>query len=242
MISIGPTINIGKQSGVRMSGGGGYSPAALIASMVARYKLDETSDGSGAVTRVDSIGSADLTDTNNVPSTPGVLYDDAAIFDLANSESLSTADAILQVDGASFWFSCWARLSSSMTRSIIHRLSTGAGGGYNLEQFGSTFRLIGGVPSASDITINGDAVNIGEWAFVLCYWDAVNDLLSIQVNNGTPDTAACTAIGNSTTPFRLAYSGAAYWTGALQEVLFGKGYVPTLADANYLYHNQGDYG
>lgn len=43
-------------------------PAALQAGMVSYWNFDEESDGSGAVTRLDSVGDNDLTDNNTTPS------------------------------------------------------------------------------------------------------------------------------------------------------------------------------
>lgn len=53
--------------------------------------MDESSDGSGAVTRSDSTGLNNLTDNNTVPSDTGIISN-AAKFTYTNAEYLSIAD------------------------------------------------------------------------------------------------------------------------------------------------------
>ena len=53
---------------------GGYGLLdPIITDLVSYYSMDESSDGSGAVTRVDSEGSNDLTDVSNAPSGTGKI-------------------------------------------------------------------------------------------------------------------------------------------------------------------------
>lgn len=65
---------------------------ALIDNIVSYWKLDEFSDGTGAVTREDSHSTNDLTDNNTTPSGTGII-DLGADFELSSSEFLSIADA-----------------------------------------------------------------------------------------------------------------------------------------------------
>lgn len=65
---------------------------ALIDNLVSYWKLDEFSDGSGAVTRVDSHGSNNLTDNNTTPSATGIIALGADL-ERGNSEYLSISDA-----------------------------------------------------------------------------------------------------------------------------------------------------
>src|SRR3990167_5190383 len=66
---------------------------ALTDNLVAYWTLDESSDGSGAVTREDSTASNnDLTDNNTTASGTGIISN-GADFERANTEYLSITDA-----------------------------------------------------------------------------------------------------------------------------------------------------
>ena len=97
--------------------GAGYSaePGSLYASLVSYWKLDETSDGSGAVTRVDSVGTHNLTDTNTVLHSTSGKIGNCADIEKGYSESLvranASAAALLGASG-SWTFSCWVNPES----------------------------------------------------------------------------------------------------------------------------------
>lgn len=78
----------------------------LAASVAAYWKLDEASS-----TRADSEGTITLTDNNTVTSDTGKVYDLAAKFTAANSESLSTTDSgaltTLANSDTDFWVAAW---------------------------------------------------------------------------------------------------------------------------------------
>ena len=66
--------------------------------LTAGWKLDEESDGSAPVTRVDVLGVNDLTDNNTAPSTTDGTHGEVVDFSQASAESLS------RVDDAAFGF------------------------------------------------------------------------------------------------------------------------------------------
>jgi len=81
-----PNPNLSSGSFVSWDGGG------LLSKLKSYWKLDETSDGSGAVTREDSHGPNDLTDNNTTPSGTGKISLGANM-EQGSSEFLSIADA-----------------------------------------------------------------------------------------------------------------------------------------------------
>jgi hypothetical protein len=97
--------------------GAGYTaePGSLYASLVSYWKLDETSDGSGDVTRVDSVGTHNLTDTNTVLHSTSGKIGNCADIEKGNTESLvranASAAALLGASG-SWTFSCWVNPES----------------------------------------------------------------------------------------------------------------------------------
>jgi hypothetical protein len=91
--SLGP---LGRKYGGITGPFGGH--ATLANNLVSAWKLDESSDGSAPVVRVDAHGSNDLTDNNTVASAlkgagaPANMPANVASFVGANSEYLSVAD------------------------------------------------------------------------------------------------------------------------------------------------------
>lgn len=57
------------------------------------WKLNEISAGTGAITRVDSVGSNDLTDLNTVTTAEGYIEGASADFETSNTERLTITDA-----------------------------------------------------------------------------------------------------------------------------------------------------
>src|SRR5207247_6557818 len=81
--------------------------------LVSYWKLDDVSDGSGPVTRLDSVGSNHLTDNNTVASAPGKIGN-GADFESANNEFFSITDASqngLDITG-DLTISCWVKFES----------------------------------------------------------------------------------------------------------------------------------
>ncbi|MDI3335856.1 hypothetical protein QKW60_05525 [Defluviimonas aestuarii] len=78
--------------------GGGYvltsmtEHPTLMTGLVSAWELDEVSDGSVAVARIDSHGPNDLDDNGTVPSA-NISGTEVAVFDRANNEFLSISDA-----------------------------------------------------------------------------------------------------------------------------------------------------
>lgn len=110
---------------------------ALVDNLVSYWAMDESSDGSGAVTRVDSHASNDLTDTNTTASGTGIISN-GADFETSNNEVLSISDASqtgLDLTGdlsISMWVSFESLLSSSTDRFVIGKWGSAGNRGYAL--------------------------------------------------------------------------------------------------------------
>src|SRR6267378_4108573 len=113
------------RQGFQWSGGGAGS--SLITGLAGYWKLDEVSNGSAPVTRVDSAGTNDLTDNNTTPSAAGKISNAINPL-LANSEFLShVSNATLQTGNIDFTLTAWVQIADNANnRSIISKGSIAA--------------------------------------------------------------------------------------------------------------------
>ena len=85
---------------------------ALIDNLISYWKLDETSDGSGAVTRNDSHSTNHLTDNNTTASGTGKI--NAGVdFERTNSEYLSRADNASLSPTSDISFNFWVNFENA---------------------------------------------------------------------------------------------------------------------------------
>lgn len=88
--------------------------ADAVSSAVAHWNLNESSG-----TRVDSVGSNDLTDNNTVGVDTG-KFGNAAYFDILNSEYLSINDnAALSMGDVDFMLRAWIKLESTASSGVV---------------------------------------------------------------------------------------------------------------------------
>ena len=92
--------------------------AYLKDDLVSYWKMDETSDGSEAITRVDSHGSNDLTDNNTTKSGTGKI-NNCADMTLANDEYLSVADNSTLDFTTEMSISCWFNMDNAPSGEAI---------------------------------------------------------------------------------------------------------------------------
>jgi len=200
---------------------------ALLNDLEAYWSLDEASGS-----RADSTANAHtLTDNNTVLAATGVI-NDGADFESANSEYLSRANASLgnlSPGDQDFSISCWIKLESTGTemeimgvweptgnqREWMVRITTGAVPRFIVSSDGAG----GGSLTFVDW---GSALSTGVWYHVVAYHDAVNNLLGIVVNAGTPVTAAFSGGPfQGTGDFTVGRRGnGAYFDGVIDEAGF----------------------
>ncbi len=212
--------------------------------LISHWKLNETSG-----TRVDEHGPNDLTDNNTVGSSTGKLGL-AAQFVSANSEYLSIADnPDLSVGDINFTISCWVNVTSYSGNTVI--LQKGWYDAYMqyalfIDASTSKFHFYIADGAGSVMADNAGIVSTGVWYFIVISYDAANDQLSIQVNNGTADTASYSG-GNTTTTgaFQIGALGAGngnYLNGLVDSVSIWKRLLtPTELTSLYNSGNGFDY-
>jgi len=190
-----------------------YINDSLLTGLVSYWKLNEASG-----TRVDSVGSNNLTDNNTVTRVLG-KQSGAANFTSANSEYLSIAsNDSLNVGGTSFTFVYWVNLKdkaasnyafvSKYDQSLTNQLS------YYTDFIQSTdrFRFVISPDgtSASQVAVAANTFGsptIGVWYFIICEYNVATDIMSISVNNGTADTQSVADTFSGTSPFEIGKAG-----------------------------------
>jgi hypothetical protein len=228
------------------------SQPSLLTNLVSYWKLDENSPGIGAITRYDSIAASanHLTDTNNVPSSPGIIGNGAQ-FTIASSQRLTIAsNASLQVTNADFTLACWVKfnaLPATTTQVLVGKINSTSALStteYGLQLSNASpgrFRMnisdgsnVGGSFSNTTVT-----PSTGVWYFVIGWYDSVADLGHLQVNNGT-DVTNSYAFGTfaGSNAFSIGGTGTAgqYASAVVDEVGFWKR-VLTATERTFLYNN-----
>ena len=203
---------------------------ALIDSLVSYWKLDESSDGSGAVTRVDSHGSNDLTDNNTTPSGTGII-NNGSDHEVANSEYLSRADAdaaSLKPGDADFSIAAWLKFESltNLTQNLVAKYAEGGNQrSYALRLEGTTDKpgfALSNNGIGVDQAVWGSALVINIQYFIVGTYDATANEIGVSVNDETPVTAAhAGGAVDSTAAFMLgAQQTINFLDGILDEVSF----------------------
>lgn len=214
----------------------------LAQSLVDFWPLDEASgDRTGVKGTV-------LTDNNTVTSAAGIAYPLAAEFVASNSESLSAADsAALSAGNIDMWFACWLRPAAvDVSATVIGKFNTSAHREWQIAQVNTSLVLQvspDGTGTGNGAVTFANALTAGEWTFVMGYHDATNDLIGISANgSGFATSAHTTGIFDSAASFRVGGQGAgtAFFSGRIQSVAIGKNYVPSAADASFLYNKRPD--
>ena len=197
--------------------------------------MDETSDGSGPVTRVDSVTATgnDLTDNNTCASAAGKIGN-AASFITANSESLTrTSNASLQTGDIDFTIAGWAWLDSLTPNDegIVEKWDTAGQREYALVIETSRFRFYwspdGTAISSREATTFGN-LSISTWYFFECFHDATANTINIRINNGTADSVADGGgLVAGTSIFQIGRDGANFLAGRVDELGFWKRLLTT---------------
>ena len=212
----------------------------VLPSLIAYWKLDEFSDGSGAVTRNDSHGTNHLTDNGTTPSAAAKISNGINT-NPANNEYLDIIDnAAMSVGDIDFTFTVWVK-ADVLTNNTGLLGKWGVVAEYALFFISSRFRFA--VKNSSDVQTNVDANSLGApstgtYYFIVCGHDSVTNKIFIQVNNGTVDEAVTsTGVRDGANNFYIAkYTSAAdEWDGLVDEVGFWKRYL-SLAERTALYN------
>lgn len=205
--------------------------------LISWWSLDETSGN-----RADSHGSNTLTDNNTVLSAAG-KQGNAADFERDNTEYLSIVDnAGLSTGDIDFTVGGWVKNESlTNTNTVIakrddsdYEYSLGTSNTGPNHQF--FFQI-----NAPVTVYEGNAISTGVWYFVVAWHDATNDLIYIQVNNGTAASQATggSAPSDTTAPFIIGNNNVSATPrphdGLIDELFFYKR-ILTADERTWLYN------
>jgi len=217
---------------------------SLITSLVSYWKLDETSDGSGAVTRNDSHGINHLTDNGTTASGTGNL-NNGADFESGNSAYLSIPDASqsgLDITG-DLSVSMWIKFETVATTYLLQKGFEGnVQRSYVISWDSNTL----GFQTCSD-GVGGAGVNqawtpsTATWYHICLMYTSSIPSVDMYINgteiSGSSKTTLDTPIHNGTSDFALAgaSSPGAYFDGIMDEVgIWAK--VLSVAEKDQLYN------
>jgi hypothetical protein len=156
--------------------------AATITTPTSYWKLNELSSGAGAITRVDSVGSNNLTDNNTVTTGGGYIEGAGADFEADNSEYLSITNAAqtgLDLDNK-FSISAWVKLESTVTGLGMIVGKQGAGSSdfaFYVNDFASSNRLELRLDSTVITSDAADGLTVGVWTQVGVTYDQTNVII-----------------------------------------------------------------
>ena len=210
------------------------TPTSLFDGLVSWWTMDEFSAGVGAITRVDSHGTNDLTDNNTTASAAGKVSL-GADFELANTEFLSHVDnADLSVGDIEFLFGFWVKLESVATRQFLLGKLSAAGVNTDVEYYFDynlavdRFRFVVGDGVAIGV-VQADTLGApvaGVWYCIIGWHDPIANTVNIQVNDGGVDSAAWTFgvqdLGSGFSIGRAGDFAGLYADGIVDEVAFSK--------------------
>lgn len=202
------------------------------------------SEASGS--RADSIGSSVLSDNNTVTAATGLVYANAALFAIANSEYLSAADsAALSWGDIDAWIAAWVYPTAfGQHMGVVTKYDAAS----NLREYVLKINLTGQPlfavspdGSASIASVTMGALNVNNWYLLVAIHDSVNNTISLGINNGVMGSAShTTGVFDGSVQFRVGGSvnesaGERFFDGRIGPVMMGKNYIPTAADLTYLY-------
>jgi hypothetical protein len=214
---------------------------SLLNNLISYWKLDEASGNA-----VDAHGSNTLTAVNAPGSTSGKIGNARTFngsnqyFSIADNASLSTGDIDFSISYW-VWFNNFANI-----QDVVAKDNQAAGGreyltGFNTVDSRLRFVVFNSGGSATSVSATSfGALTSGVWFFVVCWHDAVNNVLGISVN-GTSDTVSYSGgvlDGNSSFAIgaRPAATPAVHTNGRIDEVGFWKR-VLTSGERSDLYNS-----
>ena len=206
------------------SGGGGSSNSTLLTGLISYWKLDEFSDASGPVSRIDSVTATgnDLTDNNTVPSAVG-LIGNCGNFLTANSEYLSTTSSSLILPGSARSLSLWWNLGTSLNMGIVcNGFSPNIGNPFLLISYkvvGPKIDVFDGGAYRNGTNLPGGTGGIGQWVHIVYTKSTASDgVFYINAVSNATWNAADNDAGFPHGVLTLGSGFPTYATGQIDEV------------------------
>lgn len=257
LIDAGDSADIGKELGIcgfqntsvvtldNFAAGDIPAGHSLLNGLVAFWHLNEES----------GVRSNSLTKQNNWTDNATVLFGvgkfgtNAADFESSANEYLSIANnADVRMGNTTYVFSCWVMLESKGANMAIAGKASNASVAesewllfYDLTNDRFAFNLYQGESTQGVVRANNlGSPSTGVWYHILVTHDADAGTISIQVNNGTADSAAFENGANETSvPLTLSSINGAIWffDGKIDEVGLWKGRTLTPTETLYLQTN-----
>lgn len=176
--------------------------ADLKALVQAYWKMDEFSDGSGAVTRADSgPNGLHLTDNNTVASGTGHVYTNAADVETDNSEYFSRASsAPIQFGDVDWTLMQWVKFETINVGLGVALFGKENVAGTQIEVEGyinaaglqpKLFVATGSGAAGTEL-VSSPAAVAGLWELWFFWHDNAANTINIQKNNGVPTSTALT--------------------------------------------------
>lgn len=222
---------------------------ALLDSMVAYYKCDEAANTDLADAHTNS---KNLTKNSSPGSTSGhhANVGNARTYDGTDDYHEIASEALFQVSGdQSFWISCWVKFDTlGAFQWFVSKDDASSNREYGVYYDNSAGRIAFYIRDAANnhIQVNwSSGPSTGTWYHVLAWYDNTSSPTKVwlRVDNGTAVSAsnniAAGTNGNDDAAFVVG--GYAFHSflldGTLNEVAFGKGYVPDSTDADFLWNS-----
>ena len=165
--------------------------SSLLTGIVAYWNMNEYSNGSGAVTRNDSMGISNLTDVGLTTSAAGVVGLGASFVNAQQNRFTCPSNSALQTGDIDWNSVLWVYPTAFITGGIIMQKVSGGNKEYVIQTYndGSILVYFGTkyIDGLVSITLNA-------WNMISFYHDSVNDLLGIQVNNSVAKTVATSGV------------------------------------------------
>jgi hypothetical protein len=213
-------------------GGGPFGGLVSVTDLVEFWRLDEASG-----TRVGIHAGLDLTDNNTVTSNPGIGgVGTAAQFTSPNQEALTRADeSALSTGNIDFTWIGWVYFTSLVAGGTwIAKADSNSAAATEFRLFynNNTLQMRWDVSDASTFGSVSATLpsppSTGTWYFVVVEHDSVNNLITIQINNGTVYSASWSnGCWDSTKPLRFGswrptnqfHDGRMQWTSFWKRIL-----------------------
>jgi hypothetical protein len=191
------------------------APSTALTGLANYWKMDETSDGSGAVQRNDTISTMHLTDTNTCPSVAGIIGNGAQ-FVIANSERLGGAHGGL--GNFDFTIAGWYYADASVGNQSI----LGSSNGKLWLRLQADNKIVLRLNDGTDHECGPAAApSLAAWHYFVAWYDATLDKQFLQIDNGTAAEVANTG-GVSAGAFTLQFASHAgalfFFGGRIDEV------------------------
>lgn len=196
----------------------------LLNNLIAYWPLNEAAGANDAL----DLHSNGLTLTQNSSpgSAAGKVYAGARTFDGRADYFSRASEALLQTGDVDFTFAAWVYLTGA-GGLVFGKDNNSPDREYYLYADASVTQFVVFKTGPAEMPVAGAGVTANTWALVFAWHDAGNNLVGIQIDNGTPATAATTAAAISTAAAfqvsaRSYAASRAFWPGRVGPVAMWK--------------------